>query len=143
MVVEETTKNKGGAGKRVGGKGTRSTSKKNKQQEDSSGSSDAETKAGASVAERTKRTLKEAELKATATFLKARDYQAGQQPDESNYTTIYDVTTRRELGLLTRAQIADEILTRESKKVPRLQGSKISLLLTEIEIYLHVRGEFK
>ena len=31
MVVEKTTKNKGGAGKRVGGKGTRSTSKKKKQ----------------------------------------------------------------------------------------------------------------
>ena len=56
-------------------------------------------------------------------------------------TQKYGVTTRRELGLLTRAQITDEILTGESKKIPRLKGSKISLLLTEIDIYL--RGEFQ
>ena len=91
MVVEETTKNKGGAGKRVGGKGTRSTSKKNTQQEDSSEFSDGETKAEASVTERTKRTLKEAELKATETFLKAREYLDSNQVKA--ITQNYGVTT--------------------------------------------------
>ena len=128
-----TTINKGNARK-----GTRSTSKKKKQQEDSPESSDDETKAETSVTERTKRTLKAAELKATETFLKAREYLDSNEVKA--ITQNYGVTTRRELGLLTRAQITDEILTGESKKAPCLQGSKISLLLTEIEIYL--RGEF-
>ena len=134
MVVGKTTINKGNARK-----GTRSTSKKKKQQEDSPESSDDETKAETSVTERTKRTLKAAELKATETFLKAREYLDSNQVKA--ITQNYGVTTRRELGLLTRAQITDEILTGESKKIPRLQGSKISLLLTEIGIYL--RGEFQ
>ena len=135
MVVGKKTINKGN-----GRKGTRGTSKKQKQQqEDSPESSDDETKAETSVTERTKRTLKAAELKATETFLKAREYLDSNQVKA--ITQTYGVTTRRELGLLTRAQITDEILTGESKKIPRLQGSKISLLLTEIEIYL--RGEFQ
>ena len=134
MVAEETTKIKGNARK-----GTRSTSQKKKQQEDSPESSDDETKAETSVTERTERTLQEAELKATETFLKARKYLDSNQVKA--ITQNYGVTTRRELGLLTRAQITDEILTGESKKIPRLQGSKISLLLTEIKIYL--RGEFQ
>ena len=111
MVVEETTKNKGNARK-----GTRSTSKKKKQQGDSPESSDDETKAGTSVTERTKRTLKAAELNATETFLKAREYLDSNQVKA--ITQNYGVTTRRELGLLTRAQITDEILTGESKKTP-------------------------
>ena len=41
MVVEGTTKHRGGAGRRVGGRGTRGTSKKGKQQGDSSESSEA------------------------------------------------------------------------------------------------------
>ena len=135
MVVGNTTINKGN-----GRKGTRGTSKKKKQQqEDSPESSDDETKAETSVTERTERTLQEAELKATETFLKARKYLDSNQVKA--ITQNYGVTTRRELGLLTRAQITDEILTGESKKLPRLQGSKISLLLTEIDIYL--RGEFQ
>ena len=70
MVVGKTTINKGNARK-----GTRSTSKKQKQQqEDSPESSDDDTKAEISVTERTERTLQEAELKATETFLKARKY---------------------------------------------------------------------
>ena len=72
MVVEGTTKHRGGTGSRVGGKGARGTSK-NKQQEDQSESSEGDTKEKASVVERTKMTLREAELKATATFLQARD----------------------------------------------------------------------
>ena len=60
MVAEETTKIKGNARK-----GPRRTSQKKKQQEDSPESSDDETKAETSVTERTKRTLKAAELKAT------------------------------------------------------------------------------
>ena len=67
MVAEETTKIKGNARK-----GTRSASQKKKQQGDSPESSDDETKAETSVTERTKRTLKAAELKATETVLKAR-----------------------------------------------------------------------
>ena len=126
MVVEETTKNKGNARK-----GTRSTSKKKKQQhEDSPESSDDETKAETSVTERTKRTLKAAELKATETFLKAREYLDSNQVKA--ITQTYGVTTRRELGLLTRAHITDEILTGESKKIPRLQGSKISALTASL-----------
>ena len=69
MVAEETTKIKGNARK-----GPRRTSQKKKQQEDSPESSDDETKAETSVTERTERTLQEAELKATETFLKARKY---------------------------------------------------------------------
>ena len=91
------------------------------------------------MTERTKRTLKAAELKATETFLKAREYLDSNQVKA--ITQTYGVTTRRELSLLTRAHITDEILTGESKKIPRLQGSKISLLLTETAIYL--RGEFQ
>ena len=143
MVVEGTTKHRGGTGSRVGGKGARGTSKKNKQQEDQSESSEGDTKEEASVAERTKRTLREAELKATATFLQAREYL-----DSNKVKAIihhYGANTRRELGLITRAQISEEILTGETvlkgRKISRLQGSKISLLLTEIEMYL--RGEFQ
>ena len=77
------------------------------------------------MTERTKRTLKAAELKATETFLKAREYLDNNQVKAITCTQNYGVTTRRELGLLTRAQITDEILTGESKKIPRLQGSKI------------------
>ena len=134
MVAEETTKIKGNARK-----GTRNTSQKKKQQEDSPESSDDDTKGDISVTERTERTLQEAELKATETFLKAQTYLDGNQVKA--ITQTYGVTTRRELGLLTRAQITDEILTGASKKLPRLQGSKISLLLSEIETYL--RGEFQ
>ena len=139
MVVGNITRNKGGAGNRGGDKGTRSTSKKKKQPEDSSETSDDDTKAEASGKERTERTLEEAELKATETFLKARKYLDSNQVKA--ITQTYGVTTRRELGLLTRAQITEEILTGENKNLPRLQGSKISLLLTEIESYL--RGEFQ
>jgi hypothetical protein len=48
MVAERTTRNKGGAARRVGGRAPRSTSKKGKQQEDSSESSEADTKEEAS-----------------------------------------------------------------------------------------------
>ena len=120
MVVEETTKNKGN-----GRKGTRSTSKKKKQQhEDSPESSDDETKAETSVTELTKRTLKAAELKATETFLKAREYLDSNQVKA--ITQNYGVTTRRELGLLTRAQITDEILVnrgeQENSSIPGKQN---------------------
>ncbi len=64
MVVERTTRNSGGAARRVGGRAPRSPWKKGKQQEDSSESSEADTKAETSVA-RTRKTLKGAELKAT------------------------------------------------------------------------------
>ena len=102
MVVGNTTINQGGAGKRGGGKGTRSTSKKKKQQEDSWESSEEETQAEASVTERTKRTLKAAELKATETLLKAREYLDSNQVKA--ITQNYGVTTRRELGLLTSSR---------------------------------------
>ena len=124
MVVGDITRNKGGAGNRGRDKGTRSTSKKKKQPEDSSETSDDDTKAEASGKERTERTLEEAELKATETFLKARKYLDSNQVKA--ITQTYGVTTRRELGLLTRTQITEEILTGENKKLPRLQGSKIS-----------------
>ena len=71
MVVERTTKNKAA---RFGGRGTRSTSKKGKQQEDSSETSGEDTTAEATMAERTQRTLQGAELKATETFLQAQTY---------------------------------------------------------------------
>jgi len=140
MVVERTTRNRYNAG-RVGGRAPRGTSKKGKQQEDSSESSEADTKAETSVA-RTQKTLKGAELKATEMFLQAREYL-----DSDQVTAIIHqyANTRRELGLITRAQIADEILTGKGaikgRKISSLQESKISLLLTEIETYL--RGEFK
>ena len=80
MVVGNTTINKGN-----GRKGTRSTSKKKKQQhEDSPESSDDETKAATSVTERTERTLQEAELKATETFLKTRKYLDSNQVNALN-----------------------------------------------------------
>ena len=67
--------------------------------------------------------------------------------DINQVTTIihhYGANIRRELGLITREQIPEEILTGKAvlkgRKISRLQGSKISLLLTEIETYL--RGEF-
>ena len=88
-VVEETTKNKGGAGKRVGGKGTRGTSKKQKQQWDSPESADDETKAEASVTERTKRTLKEAEVTQSNRNVLESTGIPGQQPGESNYTKLW------------------------------------------------------
>ena len=115
MVVERTTRSRYNAG-RVGGRAPRSTSKKGKQQEDSSESSEADTKAETSVA-RTQKTLKGAELKATEMFLQAREYL-----DSDQVTAIihqYGANTRRELGLITRAQITDEILT--GKGVIRLQ----------------------
>ena len=89
MVVEGTTKHRGGAGRRVGGRGTRGTSKKGKQQEDPSGSSEADTKEEASVAERTQSTLKGAELKATEAFLQAREYL-----DSSQVHVTVSVTSR-------------------------------------------------
>ena len=100
MVVGNTTINKGNARK-----GTRGTSKKKKQQGDSPESSDDETKAEASVTERTKRTLKAAELKATETFLKAREYLDSNQVKA--ITQNYGVTTRRELGLLSTHEGTD------------------------------------
>ncbi len=108
MAVERTTRNRSGVTRRVGSRAPRSTSKKGKQQEDSSESSEADTKEEASVA-RTQRTLKGAELKATEMFLQAREYL-----DSNEVTAIihhYGANTRRELGPITRAQITDEILT--------------------------------
>jgi len=68
--------------------------------------------------------------------------------DSNQVTSIihhYGANTRRELGLITRAQITEEILTgktvRKGRNISRLQGNKISLLLTEIGTYL--RGEFQ
>jgi hypothetical protein len=60
MVEERTMRNRGGAARRVGGtcRAHRSTSKKGKQHEDSSESTEADTKEETSVA-RTQRTLKQ------------------------------------------------------------------------------------
>ena len=88
MVVEETTKNKGGAGTRVGGKGTRSTSKKNKQPEDSSESSDEDTQ-GSGLGDRTdKEDAEGSGTQSNSNVLKSKGL-SGQQPGESNYTTIW------------------------------------------------------
>ena len=70
----------------------------------------------------------EAELKATAAFLQAREYLDSNQVKAIIHH--YGANTRRELGLITRAQISEEIPTGEKalkgRKISRLHGSKIS-----------------
>jgi hypothetical protein len=78
MVVERTTRNRYNAG-RVGGRAPMGTSKKGKQQGDSSESSEADTKEEALVA-RTQRTLKGAELNLSNRDVLASTGVLGQQP---------------------------------------------------------------
>jgi len=120
MVVERTTRNRYNAG-RVGGRAPRGTSKKGKQQEDSSESSEADTKAETSVA-RTQKTLKGAELKATEMPLQAREYLDSDQVKAIIHH--YGANTRRELGLITRVQYGYRSQTRSSLGKASSRGAK-------------------
>ncbi len=81
MVVERTTRNRGGAARRVGGRAPRGTSKKGKQQEDSSESSEADTNGEDTEDAQGSGTQSNRDALASTGI-------PGQQPGHSNYTTM-------------------------------------------------------
>ena len=135
----ETQRRRGETGRRrryVGGRGTRGTSKKSKHQGDSPGSSEGDTKEEASVAERTQRTLRGLNSKQQRCSCKHGDTWTATRSKQL-YTTM--VQTQGASSASSPGHRPPKKFlqgthpnTPKGRKISRLQGSKISLLLTEI-----------